>query len=473
MSESIGGSGRGMKLHTKILIGLLAGAATGLLFKLTLGSDHPLVEGLNAYVAGPIGQVFLRLLFMIVVPLVFASIALGVASLGDLRRVGRVGAKTLGFFLVTMLLSASIGLALVQLLRPGTRITAETRAELMETYAGAASTSVAAAETARESFGINTLVNIVTRNPVKSAVDLDLLGIIFFGIMFGIALTMIAEARARPMIGFLEALNDIVIKIVEIAMRLAPYGVAALIFGVTSRFGWVLLKPLGIYVTVVLTGLLLHMAVSFSVILRLFARVSPLTFFSRIRAPIVTAFSTSSSSATLPTSIAAAEQNLGIPPKVAGFVLPLGATMNMNGTSLFEGVTVIFLAQAFGVGLTLGEQALVMGMAVITAIGAAGVPGGSIPLLVGILAMFGVPAEGIAIILGVDRILDMARTTVNVTGDLVAAAVIGRSEGLWSAAALPAVAGMGALPLDESPGWPVSSGAAAGPRDADEPRGHS
>ena len=445
---------RGMKLHTKILLGLVVGAVVGLAFKMTLGADHPVVEWLNTYLAGPVGQIFLSLLFMIVIPLVFASISLGVASLGDLRRVGRIGAKTLAFFFLTMALSAIIGLTLVQLLQPGTRITPETRAEMMATYGADASSKVEAAQSS--SFGIETLVGIVTRNPVRSAVELDLLGIIFFGIMFGVALTMIPAERAKPMIGVLEALNDIVIKIVEIAMKLAPYGVAGLIFGVTSRFGWALLKPLAIYVTVVIGGLILHMVVSFPLILRLLVRVSPLAFFSRIKAPMVTAFSTSSSSGTLPTSIATAEQNLGIPPKIAGFVLPLGATMNMNGTSLFEGVTVIFLAQAFGVGLTLGQQAIVMLMAVITALGAAGVPGGSLPLLVGILAMFGVPAEGIAIILGVDRILDMSRTTVNVTGDLVASAYIGKSEGIWDASMMPA-AGVeaGSGHLDESPGWPA------------------
>jgi DAACS family dicarboxylate/amino acid:cation (Na+ or H+) symporter len=207
---------------------------------------------------------------------------------------------------------------------------------------------------------------------------------------------------------------------------------------------------------VVLSGLLLHMAVNYSLILRFLAGVSPLRFFSRIKAPIITAFSTSSSSATLPTSLATAEQNLGMPPKIAGFVLPLGATMNMNGTALFEGITVIFLAQVFGVTLGLGQQATVMVLAVITALGTAGVPGGSIPLLVGILAIVGVPGEGIAIILGVDRILDMGRTTVNVTGDLVAAAFIGRSEREWDESMIP-LPGVeaGAGKLDESPGWPA------------------
>ena len=467
------GSERGMKLHTKILIGLIVGALLGLVARAVFGSDSDAVLNLNRYVAGPIGQIFLRLLFMIVIPLVFASISLGVASLGDLKRVGRIGAKTLLFFLATMVLSVGIGLTLVQALKPGSRITPETRSELMTTYAGDASSKVEAAATS--TFGIETLVNIVTRNPVKSAVDLDLLGIIFFGIMFGVALTMISAERARPMIGVLEALNDIVIKIVEIAMKLAPYGVAGLIFGVTSRFGWVLLKPLAIYVSVVLGGLLLHMFVSFPLILRFLVGMSPFVFFSRIKAVIITAFSTSSSSGTLPTSIAVTETNLGVPPKIAGFVLPLGSTMNMNGTSLFEGITVIFLAQAFGVTLSLGQQAVVMLMAVVTAVGAAGVPGGSIPLLVGMLAMFGVPPEGIAIILGVDRILDMARTVVNVTGDVVATTYIARSEGIWTPAMIPpsgVEAGSGSL--DDSPGWPAPTAGVPRSSDAaDSELGHS
>ena len=453
MSTQTEPTGKSMPLHTKILLGLVVGAALGLAFKLTLGAEHEAVKVLNRYVAGPLGQIFLRLLFMVVIPLVFASIALGVASLGDLKRVGRIGLKTLAFFFITMFISVSIGLGLVQLLRPGTRISSETRAELMATYASDAASKVQASQ--QSTFGIETFVNIIPRNPVASAANLDLLGIIFFGIIFGVALTMIHPERARPMIGVLEALNDIVIKIVEMAMKLAPIGVGALIFGVTSRFGWALLKPLAVYVVVVLSALTLHTLLTFPLILRFLVGLSPITFFSRVKASLITAFSTSSSSATLPTSIAVVEQNLGVPSKVVGFVLPLGATMNMNGTALFEGVTIIFLAQAFGVTLDVGQQALIMLMAVITALGAAGVPGGSIPLLVGVLAMFGVPGEGIALILGVDRILDMARTVVNVAGDQVAAAYIAKSEGLWTAASVPA-AGVqaGAGKLDESPGWP-------------------
>ncbi|MEP7380369.1 MAG: dicarboxylate/amino acid:cation symporter [Gemmatimonadota bacterium] len=440
MSASIGTTGTGMKLHNKILLGLLVGASLGVLANQTLGGKHPLVEGINHYVAGPIGQIFLRMLFMIVIPLVFASISLGVAGLGDIRRVGRVGGKALGYFFGTTAMAAVVGLILVSIVRPGSRLDPAVRAELIQTYATDATSKVEAAATT--TFGIETLVNVVTRNPVKSAVDLDLLGIIFFALMFGAALTMIPTEKSQPMIAVLEALEAVVIKIVGVAMRLAPYGVTGLIFGVTSRFGFYLLKPLASYIVVVLLALFLHVAVNISAIIRFAVGMSPVLFFSRIRSALVTAFSTSSSSATLPTAIATAEQNLGIPSKIAGFVLPLGSTMCMNGTALFEGITVIFLCQVFGVELSLGQMIVVMVMSVITAIGAAGVPGGSIPLLVGILTMFGVPGEGIALILGVDRILDMARTTVNVCGDLSATAFIARSEKVWDASMVPAVEGL-------------------------------
>ncbi len=452
MSESIGNTGKGMKLHTKILLGLLIGAVIGTTANQTIGGDHPAVEWVNHYVAGPVGQIFLRMLFMIVIPLVFASISLGVAGLGDIRRVGRVGGKAILYFLGTTVLAAALGLILVSIVQPGSRLDPTIQQELLRTYASDASSRL---EIARNStFGIETLVNIVTRNPIKSAADLDLLGIIFFSLMFGAALTLIPQERAKPMIQVLEAINDVVIKIVEIAMRLAPYGVTGLIFGVTSRFGFELVVPLASYIGVVLGALFLHVAINLSLILRFVVGISPRLFFSRIRSALVTAFSTSSSSATLPTAIATAEQNLGIPRSIAGFVLPLGSTMCMNGTALFEGMTVIFLCQVFGVHLDLGKMIIIVVMSVLTAVGAAGVPGGSIPLLVGILTMFGVPAEGIAIVLGIDRILDMSRTTVNVCGDLSATAFVARTEGVWNASMVPAVEGLDAAGTDESPGWP-------------------
>jgi dicarboxylate/amino acid:cation (Na+ or H+) symporter, DAACS family len=454
MSVTEATAGKGIPLHTKILIGLVLGTVVGLIVNVAVGPGHPFVVWTNKYVAGPIGQIFLRLLFMVVMPLVFASISLGVAGLGDLRKVGRVGGKALGFFVVSTMLSATLGILLVLVVRPGATVDSDVRTRLLQTYAADASTKVEAA--AQSNFGVETLVNIVTRNPVKSMVDMDMLGVIFWGIMFGAALTLIAAARAAPMIRVLEALQDVVIKIVEMAMRIAPFGVFMLIYGVTSRFGLDLLAPLASYVLVVLVGLLLHLAVTLSLMVRFVGGLSPILFYSRIRSAMITAFSTSSSAATLPTNIAVAEQNLGLPPKIAGFVLPLGNTMCMNGTSLYEGVTVIFLAQVFGVSLTVPQMIIVMMMSVITAVGAAGVPGGSLPLLVGILAMFGVPGEGIALILGIDRILDMARTTVNVTGDQVATIYVARSEGLWQPSMVPAVAGIGGDRLDESPHWPAS-----------------
>lgn len=424
-----------MPLHTRILLGLGVGAALGLAANLGLGPEHAASRLVHTYIAGPLGQVFLRLLQMVVMPLVFASIALGVAGVGDVRRAGRIGARTLVFFLTTTALASALGLALVSLVEPGTFVPPDVRDRLLVEYAADSAAKLDAAQ--KTSFGVETLVGIVTRNPLKSAVESDMLGVIFFGLMFGAGVTLIREDRRQTMVQFLEALGEVITTIVDIAMRLAPYGVAGLIFGVTARFGFALLAPLGVYVGLVLVALALHAVGTMGLLIRALVGLSPRVFFSRIRSALVTAFSTSSSSATLPTNLAVGARELGLPPKICGFVYPLGATMCMNGTALFEGITVIFLCQVFGVALTLGQMGVVIAMAVMTSVGAAAVPGGSIPLLVGMLAMFGVPPEGIAVVLGVDRILDMARTAVNVLGDHVAAAFVARSEGLWSPDQLP------------------------------------
>jgi DAACS family dicarboxylate/amino acid:cation (Na+ or H+) symporter len=438
MSESIGSSGKGLKLHTKILLGLLAGLAVGVTTNLTVGVDHPTIEAINRYVAVPVGQVFLRMLFMVVMPLVFASIALGVAGLGDIRKVGRVGGKAIGYFFVSTALAATLGLIVVNVSRPWERVSPETRVELMERFKGDAASRVEAAATTAK-FGPETFVNIVPRNPIDAAARTDMLAVIFFGLMFGAALTLMAEAKARPMISWLEALNEVVIRIIHFAMMLAPFGVAALIFTVSSEFGIDLMRAVLAFVITVLVALLLHVVITLFSIIRFAIGMSPFKFVARVRAALVTAFSTSSSSGTLPTALEVAERQLGVPRGIAGFVLPIGSTMCMNGTSIFEGITVIFLAEIFGVDLSIPQMAVVMIMAVITAIGAAGVPGGSIPLLVGILTMFGVPGEGIAIVLGVDRILDMSRTTVNVFGDLIATTWVARSEGAWKPSDVPKV----------------------------------
>ncbi|PYP30309.1 MAG: dicarboxylate/amino acid:cation symporter [Gemmatimonadetes bacterium] len=421
------GSRDGVKPHTKIVLGLVLGAVCGVTAN-ALAPDAAWVRWIGDNVAGPVGQVFLRLLLMTVIPLVFTSIALGVAGIGDIRKVGRVGIRTLVYFLLSTALSAAIGLGLVNLFQPGAGLPADVREQLMTTYRAQAQGLQAAGTT---HFGIDTFVNMVPRNPIQAAAGMDLLGVIFFSLVFGAALTLIPEERARPLVRVLDAVGEAIVKIIDLAMKLAPYGVFGLIFFTTSRFGWGLLRQLGLYVAIVLAGLLVHGAVSLSLLVRVFGGLRPAVFWSRIRASVVTAFSTSSSNATLPTNIAVAEEELGIPPKIAGFVLPLGSTMCMNGTALYEGVTVLFLAQVFGVSLSLGTQVVVLVLSVITAVGAAGVPGGSLPLLMVVLATVGVPPEGIAIILGVDRILDMCRTTINVCGDLTAAVYVARAEGEW------------------------------------------
>ncbi|MCI0455698.1 MAG: dicarboxylate/amino acid:cation symporter [Gemmataceae bacterium] len=451
---------RGMSLHTKILLGLVLGAVFGVTANLVTPSRSArpeLVEPLAAAplvpfpacvpwaglarateaaeprpldllitnVMEPVGQVFLRLLFLTVVPLVFASLAVGVARLGDLRSLGRIGARTFGYFVLTMSCAVAIGLALVNTVRPGESLSSETREALLRQYGQEAQERTSKAG----KFGVETFVNIVPKNPAKAAVDMEMLQVIFFALLIGVGLTVIDKKRAEAVTVVLEAVGDLMVVIINLAMKIAPYGVFALVFAVTARFGFALLQSLGLYVVVVLVGLALQLFGVLSFLVWALARMNPLEFFRRVRPILVTAFSTSSSNATLPTSIKVSEEELGVPPPIAGFVLPLGATMNMNGTALFEGVTVVFLAQVFGVELTLGQQIVVIVLAVLTAIGAAGVPGGSLPLLVMILAYAGVPEMGLALILGVDRLLDMCRTTLNVIGDVTAAAYIARAEG--------------------------------------------
>jgi DAACS family dicarboxylate/amino acid:cation (Na+ or H+) symporter len=418
---------RGVSLHTKILLSLIAGATLGSVINVMVGGhETPWLEALITYVFHPIGQIFLAMLFMTVIPLVFSSLSLGVAQLGGGSDLGRIGLKTFMFFLATMAFAVTIGLVLVNLVKPGERLSDETRTFLMEKYSGEADKKAGQPTT----FGVQTFINIVPRNPLKALVEMDMLAVICFALLIGIAITKISAERSAVITTFLEGVNDLMIVLIGWAMKLAPYGVFALIFSITARFGYGLLQTLGWYVAVVLVGLAIQMFVVMPFLLATLARYNPLKFFKKVRPVMITAFSTSSSSATLPTSIKTAEEELGVPSSIAGFVLPLGATMNMNGTALFEGVTVVFLAQVFGVSLSMSEQAIVVILSVLTAVGAAGVPGGSLPLLALVLNTVHVPSEGIALILGVDRILDMCRTTLNSTADVVAALFIARTEGV-------------------------------------------
>ncbi len=418
---------RRMALHTKILLGLVLGAIVGVLGK-TFFPEAAFLAWVQTYLSDPLGKIFLNLLIMVVIPLVFSSLVLGVAQIGDMRRLGRMGLRTTIYFFIVTSLSVIIGLTVVNTIRPGDYLPQATKTELMQTYANQASALKSSAGGVE--FGVSTIVNIIPRNPFAaiSRPSPDMLALIFCALIFGVAITLCNQDRLRTFVSFLEGVYDITVKIIEFAMRLAPYGVAALIFSVTSRFGFALLLALSAYVITVISGLTLHFCFSFSVLLLILARYNPIRFFSKIKTVILTAFSTSSSAATLPTTILVAQNEFGIPSSICSFVLTLGATMNMNGTALFEGVTVLFLAQVFGVDLPLGSQIVVVVMSVLTAIGAAGVPAGSLPLLIIILQMMKVPPESIALILGVDRFLDMCRTTLNVTGDMTCAAYIARSE---------------------------------------------
>jgi len=424
-------------LATKILLGLVLGAAAGLACNLLL-APRPGEPSTEAYdtvvwladaVMNPLGQVFLRMLFMVVVPLVLSSLILGVASVGDLGRVGRIGVRTLSWFVLSTALAVVLGLVLVNVFEPGKGMDPEVAKQLRAQFQQATSERVAQAS-AGTGFSLDTFVNIVPKNVVRAAVDdREVLGVIFFAIMVGIAVTQLARETTAPLLAVLEALYAVCVKILGYAMRLAPYGVFCLIFATSAKLGLPLLRTLAGFVAVALSGLLLHLFVVLGLAAKLLVGIGPVRFFARCKDLVVTAFSTSSSNATLPTTIKTATEEFGVPSAIAGFVLPLGATMNMNGTALFEGVSVLFLAQVYGADLSLGQQAFVIVLAVLTAIGTAGVPGGSLPLLAVVLVRFDVPPEYLGLILGVDRLLDMSRTMPNVTSDLLCAMWVARREG--------------------------------------------
>ncbi len=439
---------RGLALHWQILAGLAVGAVAGLTAGAFCppaadGTSHAGLTWFVKNIAEPIGQVFLRLIFMVVLPLVFSALVLGVAGLGDVRRLGRVGLRTLVYTLVLSACSVGIGVGLANVVRPGTHLSAERRAALRARYETQAAEKVAQARQAKPLR--ETLLDIVPRNPVQEMVGaLDgsspgggMLAVMFFALLFGIALTLAPPERTQPLVRVLEGVYDTVMVIVGFAMRLAPLGVAALVFSLTALLGVELLKTLGWYVVAVLGGLTLHLIGVYSLVVRFVAGMSPWRFFGRISEAMLTAFATSSSNATLPTSLRVTEQNLGVRREVASFVLTVGSTANQNGTALYEGVTVLFLAQVFGIDLTLTQQITVALLAILAGIGTAGVPGGSLPLVVMVLQTVGVPAEGIGIILGVDRLLDMCRTTLNVTGDIAIAACVDRGEPIRTPDASP------------------------------------
>lgn len=424
-----------LPLHTKILIGGLLGIAGGILAHFTLG-DSPGLAAFIKYVTLPLGQIFLRLLFMLVIPLIFSALVLGVAGMGDPRALGRIGVKSLLYTVAVSAIAVFIGVTLVNVLRPGEGIPPEVRTRLQQNAPPSAApstpapaTGAAAAATATEKSPVDLIVEIVPRNPVKSAADGDFLGIMFFSLMIGLGVALVRTPATQKFQDAVEGLLEVSMRLIDLVLAFAPIGVFALLFNLTAQLGYEILGQLASYVGTVLLALLIHQLIVYSLAVRVLGGMSPVRFFKGIQEAMVTAFSTSSSNATLPTALRVAEEELRLPPSVSRFVLTIGATMNQNGTALFEGVTVLFLAQFYGIQLSLTQQLTVVIICILGGIGTAGVPSGSIPVIAMILGLVGVPAEGIGLILGVDRFLDMCRTVLNVSGDLAAAVVVSRGEG--------------------------------------------
>lgn len=421
-----------MKLYTKILIGMLAGIVVGYIYNLT-GLDHFTIY------TDWIGTIFINLVKMVVVPLVVVSLILGSASLGDIRKVGKMGGKTFGFFMFTTAVAVVIGLGVGNLIRPGDGLPEEKRTILMEEYSGdaAAKTQSADAEKFKKDYqekGVaeklfDLLVSFVPTNPLKAMADGEMLGVIFFSLFIGICITMIDPGKAGNLIQFFDGMNDAIIKMVTLAMESAPYGVFALMIGVVSKLGLDILGPLVIYGIAVLLGLILHVTITHASFIYFYTRQSPWLFFKAIKEAVVMAFSTSSSSATLPISMNLAQTNLGVSKQVSSFVLPLGATINMDGTALYQAVAALFIAQVFDIPLGFTEQVTIIITATLASVGAAGVPGAGMITLALVLGTLGIPEEGIALIFGLDRLLDMCRTVVNIFGDLTLTLVMAKSEG--------------------------------------------
>lgn len=427
---------KGMALHTKILLGLLVGVVAGLAVNWTVGGKSPAVVSAVEQFTKPVGQLFLNLLLMIVVPLVFSSLVVGVAGIGDIRKLGRIGLKSFAYTIVISALSVVIGLGLANTIRPGERMNPEVAAELKAKFSSDGQSRVEAQKKADAEAKSDTALMSVVKTIVPSNIfnsistsSPNMLHIMFFALIAGIAITLLPSPVSAPFTSLMESVFAITSKIIDMIMKFAPYAVACLIFNNVAQFGLDLLQSLGWFVATVLLGLGIHFFGVYSLSVALLSRINPLEFFRRSRTVIVTAFSTSSSNATLPTALRVSEENLGVPKQINSFVLTVGATANQNGTALYEGVTVLFLAQLAGFELSLGTQLMIVYLAILGGIGTAGVPSGSIPFIIGILAMIGVDPALIAVILGVDRILDMCRTTLNVVGDLTAATFVARSEG--------------------------------------------
>jgi Na+/H+-dicarboxylate symporter len=405
-------------LQWRILFGFVAGLVAGLLVY-TFAPGAPWVSSVVTYVTGPIGQVFLRLLFMLVLPLLFSALVIGIAEMGEIRALRRVGLATLIYTVVVSGIAVALSLLLVNVLRPGAGVDREAAQALLAQGGKAASGIVAASQDAKT--GVEAVLGLVPTNIVTAMGDNDILAVMFFALFFGIGILLVQSKRTDTLKDAIEGVFEVAMKLIGIVIQLAPIAIFCFMFNLAAQFGWDLLFKLAAYVGVVLLALGLQMFGVFSLLLKFVAKKSPIAFFRQTREASVMAFSTASSNATLPTSLRIAEDELKLPARISRFVL--------NGTAMFEGVTVLFLAQFFGVELDLGQQIFVMLVCILAGVGTAGVPAGSLPVIALILGGVGVPPEGIGLILGVDRFLDMCRTTLNVVGDLVAATVISAVSG--------------------------------------------
>ena len=415
------------RLQWRLLIGFIAGLVLGLLVY-SFGRDAAWVDTVIAYVTGPIGQIFLRLLFMLVLPLLFSALVIGIAEMGEIRALKRVGIATLIYTVIVSGIAVALSLFLVNLLQPGKGVDpAAARDLLAQGQQGAA--GIIESSAGKAPMGMDALLSLVPSNVVAAMSNNDILAVMFFALFFGIGLLLVQTQRTATLKDAIEGVFEVSMRLIGLVIQLAPIAIFCFMFNLAAQFGWDLLIKLAAYVGVVLLALGLQMFGVFSLLLRLLARKNPIVFFREIRAAMLMAFSTASSNATLPTALRVADSELKLPPHVARFVLTIGATANQNGTAMFEGVTVLFLAQFFGVDLSLADQLFVMLVCVLAGVGTAGVPAGSLPVIALILGSLGVPPEGIGLILGVDRFLDMCRTTLNVVGDLVAATVISRMGG--------------------------------------------
>ncbi|MEX0995308.1 MAG: dicarboxylate/amino acid:cation symporter [Balneolaceae bacterium] len=420
------------KLHWQIIIGLILGLIWGL-----LSSFAGFNEFTSDYIR-PFGTIFVNLLKLIAVPLIVASLVVGISSLNDMAKLSRMGGKTIAIYMITTSLAITIGLTTVNIIQPGKTLPEETRTSLMETYSESVEGRDQAARQLLEQSPLQFLVDVVPENAIDAASDNSrMLQVVFIAILLGIGIIKIPLQRGEVLINFFEALNDVIIKIVDLIMKTAPYGVFALMAAVIVDLAgdnlsqaFTLLQALAWYCLAVIIGLFLHVVIVYSSLFKIFSKMKLRDFFRAIRPAILLGFSTSSSAATLPVTMERVEKNLGVNEEVSSFVLPVGATINMDGTSLYQAVAAVFIAQALGMDLSIAQQLTIVMTATLASIGAAGVPGAGIIMLVIVLQAIQVPVEGIALILGVDRILDMIRTAVNITGDAAVSVAVAHTEGL-------------------------------------------